>query len=120
MTLLDHARAHERGAAPRRKDETPSTRPVTDSGTSEDSDADADAGEAASRTRFFAIPIGIFIVALICFFVGAFMGGIDIIFASFVLAILSVAWCCCLLACYSRIRPAIIPPRDGLAAALRV
>ena len=32
MTLLDHARAHERGAAARRKDETPSSaRPMTES-----------------------------------------------------------------------------------------
>jgi hypothetical protein len=46
MTLLDHARAHERGAAARQKDKKPSARPVTDSGTSA-----SERGRAASNEK---------------------------------------------------------------------
>ena len=61
----------------------------------------------ASSRRFFAIPVGIFVVALVCFLVGGYFGGIMLIFASFVLAILSFACCCCAIHCNP-----CAPPRD--------
>ncbi len=58
-----------------------------------------------SRTHFFAMAMGCpcFIVAVILFFLGTFMGGIDIIAISIYLFMLSaaggVAGCCCAAIC---------------------
>ena len=66
----------------------------------------------ASSRRFFAIPVGIFVVALVCFLVGGYFGGIMLIFASFVLAILSFACCCCAIHC----NPCAPPREDDVEA----
>ena len=50
---------------------------------------------------------GIFVVALICFLVGGYGGGIYLVAASIPLAILSFACCCCAIHCNP-----CAPPRD--------
>ena len=69
----------------------------------------------ASPRRFFAIPVGIFVVALICFLVGGFFGGILLIFLSFPLAILSFGCCCCAIHC----NPCAPTREDDIEARIR-